>query len=53
MNPNAAIDAYLNECQWIAWTVGDPDLWRGYYPVCMTRAEVLRAARADYIAECC
>lgn len=53
MNPNAAIDAHFDGCRWIAWTVGAPDLWRDFYPLDMTRAQVLRAARADYIAECC
>lgn len=53
MNPNAAIDAYFDGSRWIAWTVGYPDLWRDFYPLDMTRAQVLRAARADYIAECC
>lgn len=53
MNPNAAIDAYFDGSRWIAWTVGDPDLWRDFYPLDMTSAQVLRAARADYIAECC
>lgn len=53
MNPNAAIDAHFDGCRWIAWTVGTPDLWRDFYPLDMTRAQVLRAARADYIAECC
>ena len=53
MNPNAAIDAHFDGCRWIAFTVGAPDLWRDFYPLDMTRAQVLRAARADYIAECC
>lgn len=55
MNPNTELVAFYDERngRWTVFPINGYDEWHEFYPLTMTRAQVLRAARADYIAECC